>query len=128
MDWLKDTIAQFITWLGSKITGVVDWFLSLVKTLLKWFVDLALAVFKAAWDMLTDLVCWIIDKMLGLVVKAVDALDLSGLSGFSPGSDLPGEIINVMQLCGVGTAVSIIAAAIAVRLVLQLIPFTRLGS
>ena len=43
-------------------------------------------------------------------------------------SSMPEEIINILGLLGVGPACGIIVAAIAIRLVLQLIPFTRLGS
>ena len=55
-------------------------------------------------------------------------VDLSGLQGFAPAGGLPAEILNVMALCGVGSAVTIITTAIGIRLALQLIPFTRLGS
>ena len=63
------------------------------------------------------------------MVKAISAIDLSGIQPhLSAAGGLPGEILNIMSLLGVGTCVSIIAAAIGIRLVLQLIPFTRLGS
>lgn len=117
MEWLKETIAKVVALFTDTVTAVVKWIAKLFEN-----------IFKAIWDVLTDIVCWILDKLMDIVVAAANALDVSGLMGFSVGSDLPSEIINVMQLCGVGTAVGIITAAIGIRLVLQLIPFSRLGS
>ncbi|MBO9679250.1 MAG: DUF2523 domain-containing protein [Acidovorax sp.] len=128
LDWLKGTIVAVVNWIKGVVTGFVNWCLDAIKAIIKWFADLAVDVFKAAWDFVKDFLCWCIDELLGLVVKAVNAVDFSGLQGFVSGSDLPSEILNVLSLCGVGTAVGIITTAIAVRLVLQLIPFTRLGS
>lgn len=128
LNWLKTTIASFVEWLKSTWTDFVDWIKETITTLVKFFSDLVVNVFKAAWDVLTDLVCWVLEQLLGLVVSAVYALDLGGLQGFASGSGLPDEILNVMALCGVGSAVFIITAAIGIRIALQLIPFTRLGS
>ena len=41
---------------------------------------------------------------------------------------IPIEIKQVMALCGVTTASTMIVASLGVRIILQLIPFTRLGS
>lgn len=128
LDWLKGTIANIVEWLKATWTDFVTWIADSIKTLVKFFTDLVVNIFKAAWDMLTDLVCWVLEKLLDLVVSAVKALDFSGLQGFAAGAGLPEEILNVMALCGVGSAVSIITVAIGIRLALQLIPFTRLGS
>ena len=107
LNWLKTVFDKLFTWLGESFV----------------------AIFKAAWDFLGDGVCWVLDELLGLAVTAANALDLSGLQGH--GSDwmvMPAEIINIMQLAGLGTASAIVIAAIGIRLILQLIPFTRLGS
>lgn len=128
LNWLKKTISDFVDWLKSTWTDFVDWIRDTITTLVKFFSDLIVNVFKALWDMATDLVCWVIEKLLDLVVSTVKALDLSGLQGFAPAGGLPAEILNVMALCGVGSAVAIITTAIGIRLALQLIPFTRLGS
>lgn len=94
-----------------------------------WFGKLFVAVFVAIWDLLSDLACWVFDGLLGIVVTAMAAIDLSELNGaFGAWSQLPPELLNVMGLLGVGAASAIIVAAIGVRLLLQLIPFTRLGS
>lgn len=100
-----------------------------IEKLLKWFSDIFVAIFAAAWDMLSDVFCWLLEGMLGIVATAANALDVSQLEGFSNMTgDMPAEIVNVMQLAGLGTASQIVIAAIGIRLVLQLIPFTRLGS
>ncbi|MFG0673179.1 DUF2523 family protein [Delftia sp. WSY_7] len=128
LNWLKKTISDFVDWLKSTWTDFVDWIRDTITTLVKFVSDLVVNIFKAIWDMATDLVCWVLDKLLDLVVSAVKALDLSGLQGFAPAGGLPAEILNVMALCGVGSAVAIITTAIGIRIALQLIPFTRLGS
>ena len=100
-----------------------------IAAIVEWFGKLFVAVFKAAWDFIRDAVCWPFEQIMDIAVGAVQALPLDGLSNQATAwGNLPAEILNVMGLIGVGTAVSIIASAIGIRLVLQLIPFTRLGS
>lgn len=128
LQWLKQSVADFFEWLTQWPTGFVDW---LRDTLLAWYLwaaDLIRAIFTSAFVFLSDAFCFVIDKGLDIVKAAMDAVDVSSLSGFADGVQLPPEIVNVMQLAGVGTAVTIIVTAIGIRLVLQLIPFTRLGS
>lgn len=125
---LTAVVTGLMTFLTDTFKALVEWLLGVVKFVIKWFSDLFVGIFKALWDMFTDLFCWCLDKLMSLAVSAANSLDLSGLTGFAPSSGLPEEIINVMQLCGVGTAVGIIVSAIVLRLILQLIPFTRLGS
>ncbi len=128
LQWLKQSVSDFFTWLTSFPASVLKWAREVLDSWYKWAVDLIKAVLKAAWDMLSDAFCFVIDKGLDIVKAGMDAVDVSALSGFADGVQLPSEIVNVMQLAGVGTATTIIVAAIGIRLVLQLIPFTRLGS
>lgn len=94
-----------------------------------WVGDLAVAVFKAIWDLLTDAVCWVFDQLFQVVVSMVSAIDVSAFSGaVGSWSSLPSEILNMLGLIGFGYCMGIIAAAIMIRLTLQLIPFVRLGS
>lgn len=103
--------------------------LAKIVAALKWIGDLFVAVFVALWDFIRDAACWPFEQAMKIAVSALSALDLSALNGYaSMAGNLPAEIINILGLLGVGTCVSIIVAAIGVRLVLQLIPFTRLGS
>ncbi|MBF5006636.1 DUF2523 family protein [Diaphorobacter caeni] len=108
---------------------LLDWLKTAFDKLFSWFGDIFVAIFKAAWDFLGDGVCWVLEQLLGVAVSAANALDLSGLQGHaSDWSIMPPEIVNVMQLSGLSVAVPIVVAAIGIRLILQLIPFTRLGS
>jgi hypothetical protein len=103
--------------------------LSKIAAVLTWFGKLWQAIFQAGWDFIKDCGSWVLEQLLEIVVDALAALDVSELSS-SAGAwgSLPAETLNVLGLIGMGTACQIIAAAIGVRLVLQLIPFTRLGS
>lgn len=103
--------------------------LAKIAALAEWFGKLFVAVFKAAWDMVTDVVCWALDGLLSVAVTMASALDLGGVTAsLSAWGSIPGEVLNVLGLLGAGQAAAIIVSAIGVRLVLQLIPFTRLGS
>lgn len=103
--------------------------LSKIAAVIQWFADLAIAVFTAAWDFVKDAICWPFEQLLSIVVTALQALQFDAITqNIGAWSSLPAEMLNIMGLLGVGPACAIIAAAIAVRLVLQLIPFTRLGS
>ena len=128
LQWLKQSVSDFFDWLTRWPTEFVDW---LRDTLLAWYLwtsDLIRAIFTSASDFLSDAFCFVIDKGLDIVKAGMDSVDVSALSGFADGVQLPPEIVNVMQLAGVGAATTIIVTAIGIRLVLQLIPFTRLGS
>lgn len=115
---LIDTLIGFFTKLWKKVSDVLEWCVELVKD-----------VFKAGWDFAMDVVCWAFDGLMGIVVSAVNAVNTSELNGASSAwGSLPGEVINVLGLLGIGQAATIIVAAIGIRLILQLIPFTRLGS
>lgn len=108
---------------------MLDWLKQRLIDIVVWFGDLTVEVFKAAWLMVQDAACWVLDGVLGIAVSAVSALDVSGLSGYvASWGSLPSDVVNTMGLLGVGTASGIIGAAVVIRLALQLIPFTRLGS
>lgn len=103
--------------------------ISKISAVLSWIGQLFVAVFVAVWDFFTDLVCWIVEQFLGLAVSALAALDVSSISSnLSVFGSIPANVLEVLAAAGVGTALSIIASAIAIRFALQLIPFTRLGS
>lgn len=115
---LITTLVNFFTKLWDKVKEGFDWVLKLVQN-----------IFIAAWDFIKDGASWVFDELLKIVIGAVQSLDLSGVAGAAGAwGGLPGEVVNVLGLLGIGDAVAIIVAAIGIRLVLQLIPFTRLGS
>lgn len=102
--------------------------LAKISALLGWIGELFIAVFVALWDMITDVFCWGLEEILKVVASAVQAIDFNGLASYSNSTTLPAEILNILGLLGVGTAITIIITAIGIRLALQLIPFVRLGS
>lgn len=96
--------------------------------ILKWISDLFIAVFVALFDLVKDGFSWLFEQMLEIVIDALEGIDVSGISAAGGWGDLPAEVLNILALLGVAQAVSIIIASIGIRLVLQIIPFVRLGS
>lgn len=107
---------------------MLDWLKQKIVDVIKWFADMFVAIFVAAWDILRDIFAWLFEQLLDIAIAAANSLDLSSLDNVTGWGELPSEIINIMGLLGIGTASSIILSAVVIRLVLQLIPFTRLGS
>lgn len=100
-----------------------------LSAIVGWVIDLFKQVFLDVWEMLTDLPLWVMDQVFGLVVSIVGTLDLSALDAYAnTWAALPPEIINAAAYLGIVECGAIILAAIGIRLMLQLIPFTRLGS
>ena len=111
-------IARFFTAVFAKVAAVLGW-----------IGELFVAVFAALWDLLRDAACWPFDQALGLVVTALGAVDVSPISGnLGFFSQIPPGVYEVMSASGAGVCMTIIGSAIVIRLGLQLIPFTRLGS
>lgn len=103
--------------LWSALIGFAEWVLKLVKD-----------VFIAVWDFCVDAVCYVFDKALQVAVDLANGLDVSRLNIGDTWGTLPAEVLNILGLIGFGQCMGIIAAAIVIRLTLQLIPFVRLGS
>lgn len=100
-----------------------------IAAVLTWVGQLFVKCWVAAWDIVRDAACWPFEQVMKIATSAIQALDLSALNGLSTSAgSLPAEIMNILSLLHVGTCISIIVAAITIRIVLQLIPFTRLGS
>ncbi|MGJ7556085.1 DUF2523 family protein [Variovorax sp. RB3P1] len=100
-----------------------------IAAVLVWVGQLFVKCWVAVWDLVRDAACWPFEQVMKIAVAAVSSIDLSGIQPYANAAgSLPGEIVNIMALLGVGTCCAIIAAAIAIRLLLQVIPFTRLGS
>ena len=94
-----------------------------------WIGKLFVAIFVSLWDILKDIFSWVVEQFLQIGVSAAGSLDVGQMQSAGQWwSGLPSDVLNILGLIGFGTATSIIAAAISIRLVLQLIPFTRLGS
>ena len=103
--------------------------LQLIADAVGWVGQLFVKVFKALWDMVTDVFVWVFDQVLGIAVTALGALDVSGITpALGAMGNLPGNVIEVLGAAGVGPALGVVVAAIGIRFMLQLIPFVRLGS
>ena len=96
--------------------------------------DAAINIVKSAlltlWDMLKDLLIFIADTVMtvGMVIlegfaTTLALVDLSKhITGFPP------EVQYLFTMTGFGAAISIVMLAGTARLLMQLIPFVRLGS
>lgn len=94
-----------------------------------YLLGIAQKIMKAAFDVLWDAICWLFDQVLTFAVTLAGTVDVSAFSGaVGAWGSLPSEILNMLGLIGFGYCMGIIFAAIMIRLTLQLIPFTRLGS
>lgn len=106
---------------GPEPTGIdtIDWlavqFQSFVLTL---------------WDIATDFLLLILDLFmdLGLVILNgfANVFELIDLSQYISG--MPTEVQTVVANTGLGTAVGMVMLAGSARLLMQLVPFVRLGS
>lgn len=100
-----------------------------ISAVIAWFAALAIAVFVSLYDLVKDGFSWVFEQVMKVVVSGVSSVDVSAMTNYAASaSTLPSSLLNILGLLGVGTAIGIITAAILMRLVLQLIPFTRLGS
>lgn len=111
------------------MAGLIAAIYGKVAALIAWFGNLFVAVFVALWDISRDLFAWVFEQVLTVAVSGVNAVDVSGLTNNLQGAFvIPQKILEVASAIGLGQALAIIATAITIRLGLQLIPFTRLGS
>ncbi|MCG6330885.1 DUF2523 domain-containing protein [Vibrio alginolyticus] len=104
----------------------MDWLVDLFNKLLVFLYQLLVSLF----NMLKDLFFWAVEQVMDMVNML-----LSGVFAlFSPVdmsqymTSIPPTVSWVMAAVGLPQCLSIILSAITVRLMLQLIPFTRLGS
>lgn len=97
-----------------------------------WFGGLAVAAFAALWLLGTDVVCWLFESVLKLTQTLLNGLPgTEAFQALNPAqyiSAAPAELVNIIGLLRVGEALAIILGAISIKLLLQLVPFTRLGS
>lgn len=81
-------------------------------------------------DIITDVFYFLFDSILGLILFILDSITFIGSSFdvVAHMSAIPPETQAVMHEAGVNEGVAMVTAALGVRILLQLIPFTRLGS
>ncbi len=93
------------------------------------FLLLIAKIFQTIWDVIVDFFSWAFSTILDLVMLILGAVNLGFLTQSLPVFlQIPDSVMNVLGLIGLAECMSIIAGAIIVRITLQLIPFTRLGS
>jgi hypothetical protein len=114
MDWL----ALALTWILERISAALTWIGELFEV-----------VFESAWLLLLDVVSWVFDEALGIALTVLESLDFSSpLDAAALWAGLPSQVLEWSAAIGLGPALGIVAWAIGIRFVLQLIPFVRLGS
>lgn len=105
---------------------MLDWLID------RWndFLNLVLSFLLSIWDMVNDLICFVLESIFDVCFTIVSSIGgvFSSFGLLQYLSMLPPEMINVMSLVGANEASSIIVSAVIVRFILQLIPFVRLGS
>lgn len=81
-------------------------------------------------DFMQDLFLIVLDGVLSLVVVIFNGFDyaLQALDITQYLDMLPDNVRGIMAALALGEALGIIATAIIIKITLQLIPFTRLGS
>jgi hypothetical protein len=108
-----------------QLKSIWYFFNNFFENLINFFKD----IFLSIWLVIQDSFYWIIEQVLNLATSAITSVDFSGINQHTGAfGSIPSDMLNVMGLCGVGTCLSIIGTALLIRLVLQLIPFVRLGS
>lgn len=114
-------MGAFFTAILAKIVALATWFGALFK-----------AVFVALWLFGTDLFCWVFEALLVLLQGILNTLPgPDSFQLFNPAqyvNGLPSDLVNMIGLIRIGESLAIILAAILIKITLQLIPFTRLGS
>ncbi len=112
-------LAQLLQFILRKIVAAVAW-----------IGELVVACFVALWDLGRDLMSWCFEQVMDLVIAALESIDLSAVTNVASGAygEIPAAALEAIAASGAGPAVAVIGAALVVRIVLQLIPFTRLGS
>lgn len=109
-------IGRFFTDLLAKIGQALEWF---GRAFIQVFVD--------AWEMLTDLPAWLFESVLDLAVLIIGALpELPAVPDYW--SKLGGDALNILGLLDLHYCLGLLVSAIGIRFILQLVPFTRLGS
>lgn len=103
MSWVSDIFNKLVDFLYRALISLVDMF----KDMFFWCLE---RVFEA------------VDFCLALVVGIFEPIDLSQYI------NIPSGVAWMMAQVGVPQCLTIITLAITVRLLLQLIPFVRLGS
>ncbi|MBA4710475.1 DUF2523 family protein [Aquitalea aquatica] len=112
--------------LGVFFAQILSKFVSMAAIIIALFV----AAFAALWLLGTDLGSWLFGQVLDLAIFIMNTIsfDFNAMNVAQYITILPAETRNMLGVIGAGQAIALIIGAIGVRLLLQVIPFTRLGS
>lgn len=104
---------------------LVGFFKGLWDNFLKFMRDVVATIF----DAITEVFYLILDMTLQLVIAVLSTFDHIGSFAIGPLlNQLPPESKQMLAAVGFTEAMGMIAAALVIRLIMQLIPFVRLGS
>lgn len=117
---IYDSIIQFFSDVSDFFTNLFDFFKALI-----------LQIFIDFWTFVKDIFFWIFEQIFIFIEFILETLsvytpDFPDISSYW--SALGPDVSNILGLIGLGEALSIILSALTIRLIMQLIPFTRLGS
>lgn len=106
-------------WLYNWLTDFLDWAIGILKTLA-----------NTLFTMMKDVFLWFFEQIMILVTFILQGMGelFQGLNVSQYFSGIPSDVAWVIGQTGLGEALGMIVAAITIRIFLQLIPFTRLGS
>ncbi|ENM5902646.1 DUF2523 domain-containing protein [Vibrio mimicus] len=104
----------------------MDWIVDLFNKLVEFLYRLLITLI----DMLKDVFLWLMDGILSainlLLDKALSLIEPMDISSYLTG--IPSGVAWVLSAIGIPQCLIMITSAIVIRILLQLIPFTRLGS
>lgn len=102
----------------------------LILGFVNWLLELLLALLELLGVIVIDMVCYVLDGLGEFLIWAVSSVDLTSLADKAAQmwSNVPHSALALAFDLGAFQALSIIGTALMVRLALQLVPFTRLGS
>lgn len=104
---------------------------------MQWIKDILITLFNiigsllySFLDFVYDAFCFVLENVFSIVsflLSPIFAI-FNNLSLAEYINMLPSEAVNILSIVGFAEATAMIAAALLVRFLLQLIPFVRLGS
>lgn len=123
-------IDDFKSWLHEKIQAVVNYIRDFFFDIFKAFTDFLKAMLLTVFDMLKDLFYFCFDMLLGFLVGIFSAFSnlFNQVTFANMFNGFPEQTLNIMGLLGFGECIGLIVSSLIIRMTLQLIPFTRLGS
>ena len=103
----------------------MGWLIEAIQRALAFFYSLLLSLIEALYD----LVCKIFDVFMAAVTQLISGvIDFLGVIPIPEVVPLPSGVAWVASQLGAPQMIIIVSTALIVRLLLQLIPFVRLGS